>query len=154
MTEWLKKLWGIELKKEILEAEKSGNKFDSPMWNLRGAVDSVEIRSSGPAELGPKDELQKLLGSKGIRLIYKDAAPVKKDRDNKLPLFTVGVYLNGYGKQDLQLGYGTSNGKKEAGKFAAEMALGRKKLMSELTDKKKLYEAQMEREKEALERFA
>jgi ribonuclease-3 len=150
VTGWLKKLWSIELKKEIVEVEKTA-KFDSPMWRLRGEVDKVEIRSSDPVQLGPKEQLQKLLGSKGINLTYKDAAPEKKDKNNKLPLFTVGVYLDGYGKKALQLGFGTANGKKDAGKKAAAMALGNKALMKELTDKKKVHDAQLEREREALE---
>ncbi|KAG0647953.1 Ribonuclease III [Hyphodiscus hymeniophilus] len=150
VTEWLKQLWALELKKDIVEGERNP-KFDSPMWNLRGAVDNVEIRSSTTVELGPKDQLQKLLGSKGIRLAYREAAPTKKDRSNKLPLFTIGVYLDGYGKKELQLGYGKGNGKKDAGQRAAQMALDNKKLMKELTDKKKLHDAQIEREREALE---
>ena len=151
VIDWLKKLWSVELKREIVEADKTGAKFDSPMWNLRGAVDHVEIRDSGPVDLGPKEVLQKLLASKGVKLTYKEAALEKKDKKNKLPLFTVGVYLNGYGKKDMQLGYGTGNGKKDAGMRAAEMALNNKKLMKELTEKKKIHDAHLEREREALD---
>lgn len=151
VTEWLKKLWSMDLKKEIIDEEKNGIKFDSPMWRLRGDVGKIEIKSSDPVQLGPKEQLQKLLGSKGIKLTYKDAAPEKKDKKNRLALFTVGVYLDGYGKKDLQLGFGTGNGKKDAGNKAAAMALANKTLMKELTEKKKMQDAQLEREREALE---
>ena len=151
VTDWLKKLWSMTLKKEIIEEERNGIKFDSPMWRLRGDVEKVEITSSDPAQLGPKAQLQKLLGAKGIKLTYKDAAPEKKDKSNKLPLFTVGVYLDGYGKKDLQLGFGTGNGKGDAGKKAAAMAMANKGLMKELTEKKKILDAQLERERLALE---
>jgi ribonuclease-3 len=151
VTDWLKKLWSITLKKEIINEEKSGMKFDSPMWRLRGDVGKIEIVSSAPPQLGPKEQLQKILGSKGIRLTYKDAAAEKKDKTNKLPLFTVGVYLDGYGHKDKQLGFGTANGKKDAGNKAAAMALANKNMMKELTDRKRMHDAQLEREREALE---
>ena len=153
VTDWLKKLWSMTLKKEIINEEKSGVKFDSPMWRLRGDVEKVEIISPARLPLGAKEELQKLLGCRGIRIVYKDAAPEKKDKTNKLPLFTVGVYLDGYGYKDKQLGYGTANGKKDAGYKAAAMALANKGLMKELTDKKRLLDAQLEREREVLERL-
>lgn len=155
-TDWLKKLWSMTLKKEIINQEKSGMKYDSPMWRLRGNAGWVRIAEKTadpePVQLGPKEQLQKLLGSKGIRLMYRDAAPEKKDKTNKLPLFTVGVYLDGYGEKDKQLGYGTANGKKDAGIKAASMALANKNLMKQLTDKKKVRDAQMEQERLALEK--
>lgn len=153
ITDWLRKLWSMTLKKEIINEEKSEMKLDSPMWRLRGDVGKVKIASSAPVHLGPKEQLQRLLGSKGIKLMYKDAAPERKDKTNKLPLFTVGVYLDGYGHKDKQLGYGMANGKKDAGNKAAAMALANKSMMKELTDKKKIHDAQLEREREALERI-
>jgi ribonuclease-3 len=150
-TDWLKKLWSMTLKKEIINEEKSGIKYDSPMWRLRGNAGYVKVDDSERIQLGPKEQLQKLLGAKGIKLTYKDAAPEKKDKTNKLPLFTVGVYLDGYGEKDKQLGYGTANGKKDAGMKAASMALANKSLMKQLTEKKKVRDAQMEQERLALE---
>jgi len=150
-TEWLKQLWSMTLKKEIVNEEKSRMKYDSPMWRLRGDISKVEAAEAAPVQLGPKEQLQKLLGSKGVKLTYKDAAPEKKDKNNKLPLFTVGVYLDGYGFTDKQLGYGTANGKKEAGNRAAAMALASKTLMKQLTEKKKIHDAGLEQERQALE---
>jgi ribonuclease-3 len=154
VTDWLKKLWGMTLRKEIIAEEKSGMPYDSPMWNLRGEVEKVEVTSSGPVQLGPKEKLQKLLGSKGVKLTYKDAAAERKDKSNKLPLFTVGVYLDGLGEKDKQLGFGTANGKKDAGKKAAAMALANKNLMQHLLEKKKIHDAQMEQERQAMENVA
>lgn len=151
-TQWLKQLWSMTLKKEIINEEKGGMKYDSPMWRLRGKnVGKVEVTEAAPVQLGPKEELQKLLGSKGVKLTYKDAAPERKDKNNKLPLFTVGVYLDGYGFTDKQLGYGTANGKKDAGNRAAAMALASKTLMKQLMEKKKVHDARLEQERQALE---
>ena len=96
-------------------------------------------------------QLQKLLGAKGVLLTYRDAAPEKKDPSNKLPLFTVGVFLTGWGEKDKMLGSGKANGKKDAGMKAAQMALANKKMMKMYTDKKRVFEEQMELEKAALE---
>jgi ribonuclease-3 len=151
-TAWLKDLWGMTLRKEIIQQEKSGYTMDSPLWNLRGAngLDDPTAATKGPPP-NPKEKLQSLIGSKGTRLEYKDVGPVKKDDATKLPLFTVGVYLTGWGVKDKQLGTGTANGKKDAGMKAADMALKDKKLMSVYVEKKRIFQAQMELERQALE---
>jgi ribonuclease-3 len=63
---------------------------------------------------------------------------VRKDSETKLPLFTVGVYLTGHGK-------------KEAGMKAAQVALDNSKAMKTYAEKKRLFVAQQEQLKEALE---
>ncbi|KAE8449765.1 hypothetical protein EG329_007540 [Mollisiaceae sp. DMI_Dod_QoI] len=152
-SEWLKDLWGMTIAKDIIHEERSGLKIDSPLWRLRGLTEPVQPVSSAAEKmpLNPKEQLLKMIGSKGIKITYRDAAPERKDKDNKLPLFTVGVYLDGWGEKDRMLGSGRANGKKEAGFKAAEMAMANKKLMKVYADKKKIFDAQMQMEKEALE---
>ena len=154
VSEWLKDLWGMTLAKDILQEERKGMWMDSPLWRLRGKAEPVQsIISTAHAEPATaKEQLQKLLGVKGVHLSYKDAAPEKKDPKNKLPLFTVGVYLTGWGEKDKMLASGRANGKKEAGQKAAEMALANKKMIKMYTEKKRLFEEQMELEKAALEK--
>jgi ribonuclease-3 len=154
VSEWLKDIWGMTIAKEILHEERNGMWLDSPLWRLRGKAEPVQqISTTGQvAPLNAKEQLQKLLGSKGVQLAYKDAAPEKKDPKNKLPLFTVGVYLTGWGEKDKMLGSGRANGKKDAGMKAAEMALANRKMMKIYTDKKKVFDEQMELEKAALEK--
>lgn len=149
VSAWLKDLWGMTIKKEILEEEKHGLKIDSPMWNLRGnsGLDRPVATLSAP---NYKERLHRLLGSKGVKLEYKDAAPVKKDTETKLALFTVGVYLTGWGVKDRLLGTGTAYGKKDAGMKAAAMALENRKAMDMFLEKKRVFDAQLELERQAL----
>jgi ribonuclease-3 len=147
---WLKDLWGMTIKKEIIKEEKNGLKIKSPLWSHQ------PVAAHGkPAELpslppNHKEKLQKLLGSKVVKIEYKDAAPVKKDKETKLPLFTVGVYLTGWGEKDKLLGTGTAHGKKEAGSKAAAMAMQNRKAMDMYVEKKRVYDAQQALEEQAL----
>ncbi|KAK6609520.1 RNase3 domain-containing protein [Botrytis cinerea] len=102
--------------------------------------------------LNPKEKLQMALNSKVSKLTYKDIGTAKKDKNTKLAVFTVGVFLDGWGEVDKQIGFGSANGKKEAGFKAAEMALNNKKLMAKYSEKKKIYDAQQERERMALQK--
>jgi ribonuclease-3 len=154
VSEWLKGLWGMTIRKEILTEERSGVKMDSPLWRLRGDAAPIEIISSEPKMLSAKDQLVRTIGAKGVKITYRDAAPQKKDKNSRLLLFTVGVYLDGWGEKDKQLGFGAANGKKEAGMKAAEMALGNKKLMKVYMEKKRIFDEQMELERELLKKQA
>jgi ribonuclease III len=151
-SEWLKGLWGMTLAKDIIAQEREGIKLDSPLWRLRGGSEPVKIvASESERTLNSKDRLRALICSKGVSLIYRDAAPEKKDPATKLPVFTVGVYLDGWGEKDKQLGFGRANGKKDAGMKAAEMALANGKLMKVYVEKKRIFDAQRELEKQTLE---
>ena len=152
VTQWLKELWGMTIRKEILSEERSGIRIDSPLWRLRGAAVPIEIASSEPATLNAKDALMKAIGAKGITISYREVAPVRKDQHTKLPLFTMGVYLDGWGEKDKQLGYGAAGGKKEAGMKAAEMALGNKKMLKVYIERKRVHQAQMDVEREIVEK--
>lgn len=148
---WLKDLWGPAIRKRLSRsgahpAVQGGH----PIWNL-GTNDLVDQEERGKRILNPKEELQRALGSKGIKLTYTDAAPQKKSKDNKLPIFTVGVYLDGWGEKNKQLGIGQAHGKKEAGYKAAQMALQNQKLMKIYQAKKKLFDAQSEKEQKLLD---
>jgi ribonuclease-3 len=152
--EWLKDLWGQTLQKDIIQEERNAFKVDNPMWRLRGEVGRAEditaIDKSQPVPLNPKDQLQKMIGAKGIRIRYEDLGPPKKDPSNKLPLFNVGVYLDGWGEKGKLLGSGKANGKKEAGMKAAQMAMQNQKLMKNYIEQKKVVDAQMALQNEAM----
>ncbi|KAM0135495.1 hypothetical protein ACHAP3_005080 [Botrytis cinerea] len=149
-SEWLKSLWAMVLSKEIQQEERNEDKLDSPLWRLRGNVDHVQTKTK--SVLNPKEKLQMALNSKVSKLTYKDIGTAKKDKNTKLAVFTVGVFLDGWGEVDKQIGFGSANGKKEAGFKAAEMALNNKKLMAKYSEKKKIYDAQQERERMALQK--
>ncbi|KAF5875932.1 putative ribonuclease 3 protein [Botrytis fragariae] len=149
-SEWLKSLWAMVLSKEIQQEERNEDKLDSPLWRLRGNVDQVQTKTK--SVLNPKEKLQKALSSKVSKLTYKDIGTAKKDKNTKLAVFTVGVFLDGWGEVDKQIGFGSANGKKEAGFKAAEMALNNKKMMAKYLEKKKIYDTQQERERIALQK--
>ncbi|KAH7413365.1 ribonuclease III domain-containing protein [Cadophora sp. MPI-SDFR-AT-0126] len=152
VSQWLKDIWGMILAKDIINEERKSVTFDSPLWRLRGSAQPVQdVMSTEKAPLNPKDALQQMIGSKGVKFSYNDIAPPKKDPKTKLPLFTVGVFLDGYGEKDKMLGTGKASGKKEAGFKAAEMAMANKKAMKYYGDKKKLVQAQLQLEQEALD---
>lgn len=145
-VQWLKDLWGMTIKKEIIQNEKEGNDYDSPLWRLRG--DKIDL--AGPRQLNSKDLLRQTLKAPGVIIEYLDAAPEKKGKD-KLPIFTVGVYLTGLGETKKLLGVGTGKGKKDAGFKAASEALQNKLLMKMYAEKKKVLEELAAREDAARE---
>lgn len=151
-SEWLKSLWAMTLSKEIKQEDRNVNKLDSPLWRLRGAVGDVETRAVTAVELNAKEKLQMALSSKVSKLSYKDLGPPKKDPNNKLAVFTVGVFLTGWGEFDKQIGFGSAISKKEAGMKAADMALKNKSTMCKYLEKKKISDALLEREAIALKK--
>lgn len=112
-TSWLKTLFGRTIETQILQNEKETTR-------------EGDVQTS---QLSAKDQLRADIGTKGIQLRYEDRPGPSKDKHSGLPLFTVGVYLDGWGEKDKLLGWGTALGKKEAGQKAATMALENKKLI-------------------------
>lgn len=113
VAEWLKCLWAPQLKVQIADYE---------MQHVR----------AGAERLSAKEQLHAALQGKDVKLTYRECAPEKKDRETGAPLFSVGVYLDGWGMSDHSLGWGVARGKKEAGAKAARMALENRKLLGRL----------------------
>jgi len=154
VSEWLKDLWSMTIATDILEEERNGLKLDSPLWRLRGTAEPVQkvMAEKHHVPLNAKEQLQRLIGTRGVKISYRDLAPQKNDPNTRLPVFSVGVYFDGWGEKDKMLGSGKGLGKKEAGMKAAEMALGNKKVMRIYTEKKRIFDEQQELEREALEK--
>ncbi|KAL0941015.1 nucleolar rnase [Colletotrichum truncatum] len=130
-AEWLRALWSRTIQDQIRAADK---KPDVRMVKELGTT-------SEPAEvvtIAPKVRLSQTIGAKGIQIRYEDMPNGnKKDKyNNKLALFTVGVYLDGWGETNKLLGTGSDLNKKEAGQKAAQVALNNKKLMKVYQEKK------------------
>lgn len=114
VADWVKVLWGPTLHKYIKGEE--GTK---------------------PADIiQPKTRLERAIAGRGVRIEYRDLPSTKKHKDNKLPLFTVGCFLHGWGETDKQLGFGSALGKSEAGQKAAQMALDNKKMLKPYMEKR------------------
>lgn len=135
VSEWLKTLWAGTLKEEITEQMKLDAKTSSgPIITLANA----------------KQELARQIMSRNIRLNYKDIGEPGKDAATGFPLYTVGVYLDGWGEKNKLLAKGTALGKKEAGAKAAEAAL--QSDLYEYKEKKRIFDEINKQKKEAEER--
>ncbi|KAG9233132.1 ribonuclease III domain-containing protein [Amylocarpus encephaloides] len=148
VTKWLKDLLGMTLRDQIAKAENDTTPKVDWLWK---PVGNSEANLPPPLPAHPKDELQVLLGGKGVRLYYQDIGPPGKDRFHSMPTYTVGVFLTGWGEKDRKLGQGTGRSKKDAGAAAAEMALKSKKMMAPYIAKKHMYDHQRGLERQALE---
>ncbi|KAK5997122.1 Ribonuclease 3-like protein [Cladobotryum mycophilum] len=129
VVEWLKALWGKTLEEDIRRAEASRKRVPEPTTTSTDPV----------VETSAKERLSQRIVVKGIHLRYKDLPCEKKDKNLKLPLYSIGVYLDGWGEKDKLLGVGTALSKKEAGQKAADTVLQNKKLMKVYEEKKRAY---------------
>ncbi|KAL6860308.1 hypothetical protein ACO1O0_004335 [Amphichorda felina] len=127
---WLKGLWSRTIQDQIVKAER-----DAPAKQAQETSATSTTRA-----ITPREQLASLIAVKGVLIQYKDMpGKEKRDKNLKLELFTVGVYLTGWGENDLLLGWGTALGKKEASQKAATRALENKKLMKLYAGKKQAF---------------
>lgn len=140
---WLKSLWAMTIAEEIRENERSDQQYDSPLWRLRGADANPEEFAAQAAPISDKERLSKAIGARGIKITYKDIGKEYKDPKTSLTMFTVGVYLDGWGEKDKLLGVGTAKGKKEAGNIAARKALEDTERVAGYAEKKRLFNEQL-----------
>ncbi|KAM3499344.1 hypothetical protein MY10362_007395 [Beauveria mimosiformis] len=113
---WLKALWGRSLIEDVQKAERSQNTR---------------------RERTPKEELSSRIVIKGITLRYERIHSNKRDKHLGQELFTVGVYLDGWGESGKLLGVGSALSIKEAGQKAAAGVMENKKLMKVYESNKK-----------------
>lgn len=138
-SQWLKSLWGMTISEKILQEEKSDRKASSHLWQPQSNLSPEKIAeafNNRPVTLNAKEQLQKLIGGKYAKLVYKEVASPVKDPETKLAVFSIGVYLDGWGEKNKLLGSGRANGKKEAGLMAAAEALKNEKLIKKYADQK------------------
>ncbi|KAK1965261.1 ribonuclease III [Colletotrichum sublineola] len=133
-AEWLKTLWAMTIKDQIRTNARNPG---------MGVVKELGGTATVETQVPPKVRLNQVIGARGINIRYEDMPSTnKKDKYNKkLPFFTVGVYLDGWGEKNKLLGTGGDLNKKEAGQKAAQMALNNKKLMKVYEEKKKAFMA-------------
>ncbi|RMJ07420.1 hypothetical protein CDV36_012978 [Fusarium kuroshium] len=131
---WLKVLWGSTIKDQIKQVERTEASASKTQVNQ-----PAEREGPPKKELTPKERLAQILVVKGIKIRYEDMPCNKKDKNLGLPLYAMGVYLDGWGETNKLLGVGTALKKTEAGAKAASAALENRKLMKLLGDKKKAF---------------
>ncbi|RSL55997.1 hypothetical protein CEP54_009074 [Fusarium duplospermum] len=132
---WLKALWGRTIKDQIKQAERTEASASKAQVNYPAERDAAPHKK----EPTSKERLAQILVVKGIKIRYEDMPCNKKDRNLGLPLYAMGVYLDGWGETNKLLGVGTALKKTEAGAKAASAALENRKLMKLLGDKKKAF---------------
>ncbi|KOS20575.1 Ribonuclease 3 [Escovopsis weberi] len=142
---WLKALWGKTIEEDIRKAEHLGRTSSA----VAAAAEAAAGAKKSSAEAAPaqaaapkssaKEQLAQRIVVKGIAIRYKDLPCEKKDKNLKLPLYSIGLYLDGWGEQDRLLAVGTALSKKEAGQKAAETLLQNRKQMKVYEEKKRAY---------------
>lgn len=120
---WMKALWGRDLIEDVQRAEQG-----------KGPLPKTE---NTRRQKSPKEELSSRIVVKGVALRYEKMESKKRDRHLGQELFTIGVYLDGWGETGKLLGVGSALSIKEAGQKAAAEALESKKLMKVYESKKK-----------------
>ncbi|KAF5006122.1 hypothetical protein FDECE_7494 [Fusarium decemcellulare] len=130
---WLKALWSRTIKDQIQQAQRVRESKASKKQ-------TTQDRSEMPKkEVSPKERLAQIMVVKGVKIRYEDMPCHKKDKNLHLPLFAIGVFLDGWGETNKLLGIGTALKKTEAGAKAANAALENRKLMKLYGDKKKAF---------------
>ncbi|KAM3531832.1 hypothetical protein NHJ13051_000568 [Beauveria bassiana] len=122
---WLKALWGRSLIEDVQKAERSQT--------------LVARTENTRRERTPKEELSSRIVIKGITLRYERMESKKRDKHSGQELFTVGVYLDGWGELGKLLGVGSALSIKEAGQKAAAGVMENKKLMKVYESNKKAF---------------
>lgn len=141
MSKWIKDLLSMVLRKEIFaEEEKGMRREDNPIWNLGW----TQAATTKPERV-PKERLSQAIGCKGVTISYEDESRPFKGQD-KLTMFSVGVYLTGWGEKKKLLGVGKAVGKKEAGQLAAAAVLRNEKQLQVYVERKRLHEERVRQE--------
>jgi ribonuclease-3 len=83
-------------------------------------------------------------------LNYRDEAPMQQLKGGMQTYF-IGVYLTGWGWEDLHLGSGTGLSKVAAGNEAAARALENRVVMEQITEKRTRYLDEQKADKEKAE---
>ena len=93
------------------------------------------IPTEGP-NMKAKEELARKIMGKGIKLNYKDEAPMEQLKGGMQTYF-IGVYLTGWGWENQHLGSGSGLSKNGAGNEAAAKALENRPLIEDIISKRK-----------------
>ncbi|KAK7752255.1 hypothetical protein SLS62_005789 [Diatrype stigma] len=146
---WLKALWSTSISKEIRDEHKAHTAkvmHAAEIGSSNGNSNTTSNAGVIDQDLNPKVVLAKTIVSKGVKISYEDLGEPKKAKDSGLPLYTVGVFLDGWGETHLQLGHGSGLSKKQAGAKAAQKALENKRLINKFEAKKLDFQAALEKQ--------
>ncbi|KAJ4024107.1 hypothetical protein NW752_002675 [Fusarium irregulare] len=152
---WLKMLWGRTIKDQIKRAERHQEMIAraqpvvQQFSTAEGQPAQPQIKMEPLTEQNAKGRLSTAIAVPGIKIRYEDMPCNKKDKDTGLPLYAVGVYLDGWGETNKCLAYGVAKRKIDAGGKAAVQALENRKMIKVYEAKKKQYVAEKAKQLEA-----
>lgn len=109
-----------------------------------------DVKAAVP-NLKAKEELARKVMAKGIKLQYRDEAPMQQLKGGMQTYF-IGVYLTGWGWEDRHLGSGTGLSKVAAGNEAAARALEDTAVMEQITAKRTRFLDEQKAEREKVEK--
>jgi ribonuclease-3 len=117
-----------------------------------GALWAPKLKDVRPAapNLRAKEELARKVLARGVKLDYRDEAPMEQLKGG-IQTYFIGVYLTGWGWENRHLGSGTGLSKVAAGNEAAARALENAEVMAQITAKRSRYLDQQKADKERAE---
>ncbi|KAL9081819.1 MAG: hypothetical protein Q9159_007003 [Coniocarpon cinnabarinum] len=125
VREWLMQLW-------------------APMiLDIRSGNSDVDLEGN---DVNFKDVLQAQIGApKGVKIEYRQTAPMSYTKDRALQQFTIGCFVTGWGFQEARVGVGQGQSKREAGVKAAELALKKSSEVKTMKERKASEDAERKR---------
>lgn len=121
-------------------------KWLTSLWEPMLAKLGMSVTLSN--NLKSKEELAKAVLVKGIRLNYIDEKPPVPIKSKGVTVYSIGVYLNGWGYDNQYLGSGQGPSKTEAGQEAARSALTNP-LMNDIRAKRAAFVLEKEKNEQA-----
>ncbi|CEI68997.1 hypothetical protein FVEN_g4221 [Fusarium venenatum] len=134
---WLKMLWGRTIKDQIKKAESCLETIAQTQHIAQEQPTQPEAKVIPLTEQNAKGRLSAAIAVPGIKIRYEDMECKKKDKDTGLPLFAIGVYLDGWGETGKFMACGVGKRKAEAGGKAALQVLENRKFLKVYEAKKK-----------------
>lgn len=151
------KRW-LKVVADVFEAYVAAVVLSDPVHGFRAAEEWLvalwqgklkDVKAAGP-NLRAKEELARKVMAKGIKLHYRDEAPMEVLKGGMQTYF-IGVYLTGWGWKDLPLGSGAGLSKVAAGNEAAARALENSEMIAEITERRTKFLEEQRAERERIE---
>jgi ribonuclease-3 len=151
------KRW-LKIVADVFEAYVAAVVLSDPVGGFKAAEEWLvalwqpklkDVKATAP-NLKAKEELARKIMAKGVKLNYRDEAPMQQLKGGMQTYF-IGVYLTGWGWEDLHLGSGTGLSKVAAGNEAAARALENRVVMEQITEKRTRYLDEQKADKEKAE---
>lgn len=151
-----RKIW-TKTMGDIFEAYVAALILSDPQYGFQtveawlGALWEPKLSSHRPqdtemADLKAKENLSKKILGKGIKLDYREEAPREEIKGEGKIVYHIGVFLTGWGWENMRLGSGKGLSKQDAGAGAAKDALANP-LSAQVASVKREFDQRVQRER-------